>query len=332
MKKFIIAALCLILITSCSAPQDSNTEKYSKTVYAMDTIMELTAYGRNAEAALKKAETEAKYLDALLSRGINGSEIYTLNHHGSAEVSAETAQLVTRALDISGNTGGAFDITIAPVMDLWGFFTKKFRVPSDTELSEALSAVNYQNVSVNGNTVTLSGGSQLDLGGIAKGYLSGKITEIFKNTGVSSAIISLGGNVQCLGKKPNGDMWKIAIQNPDGEGFIGTLSASDTAVITSGGYQRYFEQDGIIYHHIIDPKTGISAHSGLKSVSIITPDSTRADGLSTAVYVMGLDKAQELWHGDKSFDMVLMTDDNKVYITGGIADSFKSDFELNIIH
>ncbi|MBQ2663371.1 MAG: FAD:protein FMN transferase, partial [Clostridia bacterium] len=177
-----------------------------------------------------------------------------------------------------------------------------------------------------------NGGAQLDLGGIAKGYLSGRMIDIFKESGVKSAIISLGGNVQCLGTKPDGTPWKIAIQHPCGDGFIGTLSASDTAVITSGGYQRFFERDGTVYHHIIDPKTGTSAHSGLKSVTIITPDSTRADGLSTAVYVMGLEKAAELWRGGKDFDMVLMTDDDKVYVTDGIAKDFKSEFEVKVIY
>ncbi|MBQ3462852.1 MAG: FAD:protein FMN transferase, partial [Clostridia bacterium] len=302
----------------------------TKNLFAMDTVMDLTAYGENTVTALDKAEDEAKRLDALLSRGSEGSEIYELNNSGQ-DVSAETAGLVRTALDISGQTDGAFDITIAPVMDLWGFFTKDFHVPTDDELNDALEKVSYKNVVVSGDTVTLNGGAQLDLGGIAKGYLSGRMIDIFKESGVKSAIISLGGNVQCLGIKPDGTPWKIAIQHPDGDGFIGTLSAADTAVITSGGYQRYFEQDGITYHHIIDPKTGTSAHSGLKSVTIITPNSTRADGLSTAVYVMGLEKATKLWRSDRGFDMVLMTDDDKVYITEGIEKSFISELEVEII-
>lgn len=324
------ALLAALSLVSC-AVRVTEDEKHSETVFAMDTVMELTAYGHNAEKALAEAKAEALRLDALLTRGGSGSEIYTLNKNGSAQVSEETAALVRSALDISTATDGAFDITIAPIMDLWGFFTKDFRVPSDEELQAALASVDYKNVGVNENTVTLSGNSQLDLGGIAKGYLSRKIIDIFRENGVTSAIVSLGGNVHCLGKKTDGSLWRIAVQHPDGEGFIGTLSASDTAVITSGGYQRYFEQDGQIYHHIIDPKTGISAHSGLKSVTIITPDSTRADGLSTAVYVMGPENAADLWRGDRSFDMVLMTDDNKVYITEGIKNSFTSELELNII-
>ncbi|MBQ2670900.1 MAG: FAD:protein FMN transferase [Clostridia bacterium] len=320
--------LCCAALTSCSSVQ--NSEKQTKSVFAMDTVMDLTAYGENAAEALNKVEAEAKRLDALLSRGSDGSEIYKLNQSGSG-TNAETAGIIRSALDISSQTDGAFDITIAPVMDLWGFFTKDFHVPSNEELKNALEKVNYKNVTANGDTIKLNGGAQLDLGGIAKGYLSGRMIDIFKESGVKSAIISLGGNVQCLGTKPDGTPWKIAIQHPSGDGFIGTLSAADTAVITSGGYQRFFERDGTVYHHIIDPKIGTSAHSGLKSVTIITPDSTRADGLSTAVYVMGLEKAAELWRGGKDFDMVLMTDDDKVYVTEGIAKDFKSEFEVKVI-
>ena len=325
---FIFIIVCAFALTGCGLKENENEE--TKTVFAMDTVMDLKAYGKNAAAALDAAENEIKRLDNALSRGAEGSEVYNLNASGSAQVSDETAALISEALDISEKTGGAFDITVAPVMDLWGFFTKNFRVPSQEELAEAIKRVGYEYVSVDNGTVTLSNGAQIDLGGIAKGYLSGRIMDIFASHGVTSAIVSLGGNVHAIGKKPDGTDWKVAIQNPNG-GYIGTVTVSDKAVITSGSYQRYFEQDGKIYHHIIDPKTGMSADNGLKSVTIITDNSTLADGLSTALYVMGYENAASFCQMHSGFDAVLMTDTGRVYITDGIKDIWNSELPFDVI-
>jgi thiamine biosynthesis lipoprotein len=155
--------------------------------------------------------------------------------------------------------------------------------------------------------------------------------EIFTQDGVTSGIISLGGNVQTLGKKIDGSDWKVAIQNPDDETYIGGLAISDMAVITSGGYQRYFEQDGVIYHHIINPKTGYPAESGVKSVSIVSDNGTLADGLSTALFVMGLDEGIKYWSEHDGIDIVFVTDDNSIYITEGIADVFESKYNYSVI-
>jgi thiamine biosynthesis lipoprotein len=216
-------------------------------------------------------------------------------------------------------------------MDLWGFYTKDFYVPNNDELAAELEKVNYKNIIVEDNTISVSENSQLDLGGIAKGYLSNRIMEIFTQDGVTSGIISLGGNVQTLGKKIDGSNWKVAIQNPDDETYIGGLAISDMAVITSGGYQRYFEQDGVIYHHIINPKTGYPAQNGVKSVSIVSDNGTLADGLSTALFVMGLDEGIKYWSEHDGFDVVFVTDDNGIYITEGIADIFESKYNYSVI-
>lgn len=322
----------VILLTSCArGTTATDGAEYSETVFAMDTVMDLRACGDNAEEAVLKAKTEITHLDAILSRGSENSEIYAINTNGSARVSAETAEIVRTAADISAVTGGSFDITIAPVMDLWGFFTKDFRVPSDAELKGALDRVDYHNMTVDGEIVSLTGGAQIDLGGIAKGYLSGKIMDIFRDNGITSGIVSLGGNVHCLGAKPDNSPWKVAVQSPDNDGYLGILSVSDAAVITSGGYQRYFEQGGRIYHHIIDPTTGMSAESGLKSVTVVSSDSTRADALSTAIFVMGLERAADFRREHKDFDMVLLTSDNRLFITDGLRNIFESDYEYGVI-
>lgn len=335
-KGIFFAVVCAALLASCSGGEQTDrstqsADEVTKTVYAMDTAMLLKAYGENAEAALDDAETEILRLDDKLRRGNPESEIYKVNAEKSAEVSEDTAGLVSDALDICASTDGAFDISIAPVMDLWGFYTMDYRVPSDSELSQYLPTVNYKNISVEGKRISVDGGSQLDLGGIAKGFLSGRIIDIFKDNGVKSGIISLGGNVQTLGKKPDGSEWRVAIQNPDDDTYIGAVSVEDKAVITSGGYQRFFEQDGITYHHIIDPETGYPAQSGVKSVSVVSDNGTLADGLSTALFVMGLDKGTEYWRSHDGFDVIFMTDDNRIYITQGLEDIFESEYSYSVI-
>lgn len=335
-KGLLFAVLFTALLSACS-DSDGNGEntgiptEATKTVYAMDTVMTLKAYGVNAEKAVDDAEKEIIYLDNTLRRGSDDSEIYKINEGQNIEVSEETAKIVSDALDICSSTDGAFDISIAPVMDLWGFYTKDFYVPDKNELLTELSKVDYNNVEVDGNKILLSNNCQIDLGGIAKGYLSDKIMDIFKQDGIESGIISLGGNVQTLGKKNDGSQWKVAIQNPDDNTYIGGMSISAKAVITSGGYQRFFESDGEVYHHIIDPATGYPAKSGVKSVSIISDNGTLADGLSTAIFVMGLDEGTQYWRTHDGFDAVFMTDDNRIYITEGLEDIFESKYEYSVI-
>ena len=176
-------------------------------------------------------------------------------------------------------------------------------------------------------------GVQIDLGGIAKGYTSSRIMDIYKEKGVTSGLVNLGGNAQVFGTKPDGSLWRVAVQSPDSEDeYLGVLETKDKAIITSGGYERYFEKDGVTYHHIIDPSTGYPADNGLISVTIVSADGTLADGLSTSLFVMGKDKATDYWkaHSDE-FDMILLTDDEKLYVSEGIKDSFTSDREFEIV-
>ncbi len=326
-KKLLAAAVCAAFLVSCGGAKETE-----KTLFAMDTVMNIKAYGAGARAAVDSAENEIKRLETLLSRGNADGDVGRINGSASADVSPETAELIETALDVSSSTDGAFDITIAPVMDLWGFFTKDYRVPSDGEITDALKYVDYRRVSVSGTRVSVENGMKLDLGGIAKGYLSGRIINIFKEHGVSSGIVSLGGNVHCLGTRPDGGAWRVAVQNPSGEGYIGVLSVTDKAVVTSGGYQRYFESGGKTYHHIIDPKTGVSAESGLSSVTVVSEDGARADALSTALFVMGLDGAERYYREHGGFEVVLVTDGGEVYVTDGLKDSFESEYEYKVIN
>ncbi len=371
----------------------SDEEEYEgcadRTVYAMDTVMTMTVYHddeKTAEAALDDAQAEIMRLDALFERIPTdssdmddlenaASDVYRLNETGQTEVSADTAAVLRTALDVAADTDGAFDVTIAPIMDLWGFYGQNYRVPESAEIQKSLHKVNWENIilediaaDTSGTTdadtsdktdaessdktdadtsvaqdttdtekntvkVTLEGGSTIDLGGIAKGYLSDRIAQIFSEDGITSAIISLGGNVYALGSKTDGGDWTVAVQNPEDDAdYIATVKISDKAAVTSGSYQRYFEEDGKMYHHIIDPHTGKPAESGLLSVTIISASGVRADALSTAMFVKGLDSASDYWRRHKDeFDAIFVTTDGELHITKGIEKSVETDVKCSII-
>ena len=247
-----------------------------------------------------------------------------MNRSGSATVSDETAKLLKRALTLSQETDGALDITLYPVSQLWGFYSGDFQVPTSSQIQTALQTVGRDHCHLNGTSVTLDKGTQLDLGAIAKGYASYRAAKLLTDAGVTSANLSLGGNVHVVGTRPDGSNWKVAITDPnDTSNYAGILQVQDTAVVTSGGYQRNFEKNGTVYHHILDPATGSPAHSGLISATVISQDDVLADALSTALFVMGPDKAATYWQGSKdAFEMVLITEDNRILCSEGIADSF----------
>lgn len=307
----------------------SSTQPVSQEIFAMDTYMTVTAYGDNAQKGVTDAVAEIQRLDNLLSIGKEDSEISKLNKSGSAALSDDTAVMVAKALDLYKSTGGAFDITVLPLMELWGFTTQEYYVPTEDEIQSTLQRVGADKLTWDESTKTLTLGDkqEIDLGGIAKGFTSSRIMEIFKKDGVTCGMVSLGGNVHLLGTKQDGSAWRVGIQDPNNtDDMLGVLQANDCAVITSGAYERNFEKDGVTYHHIIDPATGKPSNSGLTSVTIVSKDGTLADGLSTSLFVMGKDKAIAYWkqHADE-FDTILVDKDRNVYITEGIAGNFSPD-------
>ena len=317
MLLFVILPLCFVF-AACGG--NENYER--KTIAAMDTVVTFTAYGENAAEAIDAAEAEVFRLDRMLSRANENGDIYPLGKNGAGNVSDETAYVINTALDMCRSTDGAFDITIAPVMDLWGFFGHRYRVPDENELQEELKRVNYKNVEIENNSITLKDNAMLDLGGIAKGYVSDKLVEVFKNNNIKSALISFGSAIQAVGKKPDGSYWRIGIADPKkSEDYIAMLELKDKCIATSGSYEQVFEKNGQRYHHIIDPKTGYPANNGLASVSVICDNAARADALSTALFVMGMDKATEYYRNDGGIELVFITDDNMIYYTEGIKDS-----------
>lgn len=346
-KAFSVLIL-IIMLVGCSNENEVNTSKTtstttvndaipaSKEFFAMDTYMEVNAYGDNGEKAVAKAEKEVNKLDSILSTGKSTSEISKLNKNKKQVVSADTMSLIKESVKISKATNSAFNPTIYPLMELWGFTTKNYYVPKDNEIKPLLNHMDIDNIKIDEskNEVSFKDNKmKIDLGAIAKGYTSSKIIDIFKENNIKSGMVTLGGNVQVLGKKPDGSLWKVGIQNPIGEDeYLGVLQTSDKAVITSGGYERNFTKNGKTYHHILDPSNGYPANNGLTSVTIISSDGTLADALSTSLFVMGKDKAIDFYKkSNYNFDFILYTSDNKLIISEGIEDIFSSDLDIKVV-
>lgn len=358
-KKWVLSLLMAGLLSVNLQPaialaDDANAPK-ERQFFAMTTVMNLKAYGEDSEAALDEAEQAIKDLDSLLSTGTKGSEVWEINNSGGGTLSADTAALTEASLKLYEETDGAFDFTIYPIMDLWGF-TKLYdedstagsgddseeasteerlnllsHVPTRDEIDALLPLVDSSKVKYDESlkTITLPEHAKIDFGGIAKGYASQKVMEIFQKHGLTGGLADLGGNIQVTGSKPDGNPWRVAIEDPsDTSGQLGILSLSkDSTVITSGGYERYLvDKDGNKYSHIIDPSSGYPVENDLTSVSIVCDNGTLADGLSTSLCVMGKEKAISFWKEHKNeFDMVLFDTDQKITISAGLEDSFLSD-------
>lgn len=280
MKKMVLAVCCCgALLGGCGDRYEakSGLTPYKEELFAMDTYMNLCAYGEQSQKAVEAASAEIQRLDELLSVTGESGDVYQLNQLGQRQVEADTLAVISRAVDVSKETDGLFGCTITPVMKLWGFRDGNFRVPSPEELAEQLAKVDGSKVRIEGNTVTLLDGVTVDLGAIAKGYTSQRIMEVYRENDVTSGIVSLGGNVQTLGRKPDGSLWRVALEDPrNPEDYFGILDVENKAVITSGGYQRNFTENGKLYHHIIDPRTGYPAENGFISVTIVSEDGTLA--------------------------------------------------------
>ena len=343
-------------------------------VFAMDTFMTMTAYGPGAEAALEQGEAEIRRLDSLFSTGKPDSELGRLNQWsqeleagagdaarterpGEAEDAAESEDtglpgqfrlseeafaLLERAMELSREMEGAFDPAVYPLMRLWGFAGKEGEErtpakPEDREIRALLPLCRPENVVLRPENHALEvtvPGTMLDLGGAVKGYASARLMELFREQGVSSALVNLGGNVQVLGTKPDGSLWRIGIEDPEREGNIAALSLTDTAAVTSGGYERGFEEDGRRYHHLLDPETGYPAEGGLLSVTVLTPDGALADMLSTALFVMGRERAEAFIArraADWQFEAVLVTEDRELLATEGLRDRLESRENIGFI-
>lgn len=298
--------------------------------FCMGTIVTQKVYGKNGKIAAKTTANELKRLESLMSFFLDSSDVSKLNRaagESEIKVSFETLSILKTAKLYSKICNGTFDVTIAPLVKLWGIFTEHQKVPSETEINNLLQLINYDDILIDDdeNTVKLQkNGQMIDLGAIAKGYAADRAIEIYKSYGIQSGFINIGGNVQILGDKPDNSSWMIGLQNPiqDRGECLGVITTSNKTVVTSGDYVRYFKKEGIRYHHILDPRTGYPANSDLLSTTIITKSSIAADALSTATFILGLEQGKELLDQLEDTEAVFITKDKQIYITRGLKENF----------
>lgn len=304
-----------LLLSGCSGLKKQQNQVYTDSLF--DTVVRIEILDRTDEDVLEGCENICKKYHAMFSNKIEDSEISRINSAGGnpVEVSDETVTLLKKAIYYGDLSNGAFDVTIAPVSNLWDFHGEAPVPPAQEAIYEAVSHVDYKNILIDGNTVRLLDPyAAIDVGGIAKGYIADILKKYLKEQGVKHAVINLGGNVLAMGSRLDGSDYNIGIQKPfdmTGEP-ITSVRISNKSVVTSGTYQRYFEADGKLYHHILDPHTGYPCENNLTSVTIITNSSLTADALSTTCFLLGYDKSMRLIEQLDNVDAVFITNDNKI--------------------
>lgn len=330
MKKGMIFSLVLFCtIFLCAGCRSGNAgqekeeiKKDSSELFAMNTVIDLTVYAKEPSGILTEAAKQIQDYENLFSVNIETSDVAKLNCAGGTPVQVDPAtyDLIEKSIAVSERTEGLFDISVYPLVKAWGFTTEEYRVPDQKEREKTLEHVDYRRIELLGDhTVRIPEDMQIDLGGIAKGYVSQRLIELFRGKQVTAAVVSLGGNVQTYGKKPDGTLFHVGITDPaDGTGVLGMIEVGEKAVITSGSYQRYFEKDGAVYHHIMDKRTGAPADSDLKSVTVISGTGESADSLATALFVMGKEKAVEFDEQNEDIQLILIDEKDEVWTSEGI--------------
>lgn len=331
----LLAFLFTFFLTGCL---QSSSGEYKKEFFALNTIIDFTVYGdKRAEKALEKALARVNEIENRMSTTIPESDVSRINQNAGKQpvkVHDDTFFVIKKALEYAKLTDGAFDITIYPIVQLWGITTDHPKVPTWQEIAQRLSLVDYRQVRLNEQEKTVyltKEGMGIDLGAIAKGYAADEVARIFREAGVKHALINMGGNVVVVGDKPNGTSWRIGIRDPrseeTGEQHFAVLEVQDRAVVSSGDYERYikdaYEKTGIRYHHIFDPKTGYPARSGLMATTIVSSSSIDADALSTIVFILGADKGLKLVNTLKDVQALAVSTDKQVYTTDGFANRIK---------
>lgn len=293
--------------------------------FLLNTIVSVTLYDHGTEETLQACFDICREYEQKLSRTVASSEISRLNQATEFPftVSEDTAALLGRALYFSELSGGAFDLAVAPLTSIWDFTSAEPVKPSDEAISEAIRHIDYQNVRIDGCDVFFSDpATAVDLGAIAKGYIADRIKDYLVSQGVGSAIINLGGNVLCVGSKPDGSGFRIGLQKPfeNRNETISIVEIHGRSVVSSGIYERYFKQDGVLYHHILNPDTGYPYETDLIAVTIISDTSVDGDGLSTTCFALGLEKGLELVNSLPDVDAVFITDDYVLHYSKDFAE------------
>jgi len=323
MRRFTALLLSLLCLAcgGCGSPEDPVV---SRTGFALNTAVSIDLYGSYDPAIAEDAIALCASYETVFSRTDPDSELCRLNAGELTEASPELAEVLTMALSYARLSNGAFDPTLGALSDLWQFTADHPQVPPDEAIDEALEGSGYERVALDGCRVSLPSGCHVDLGGIAKGYIAGRVRDFLAEQGVASAIINLGGNLYCLGTKPDGSPFRVGVQYPyrERDQVIAALEVSDVSVVTSGVYERYFEEDGVLYHHILDPATGCPVRNNLLSVTVISPSSVQADALSTACFVLGLEKGMALVDRIDDTYAIFLTEDFSLHCSAGLRETY----------
>lgn len=330
-RPVMFALIAIVLVVGAWLAQSYVViNRAERDVLLMDTFVRLIANGRGAEKALDDTIKEMARLESVLSAHLPGSDVYRLNTADGApvEVSRETIEVLERAALVYERTNGAFDVTVGAVLRAWGFGSANLSVPTAEALARAMSGVGFTNVEIDqgSRTVRLKHPeTRLDLGGVAKGYIVDKAMEYIKARKVKHAIVDAGGDVRVTGGRPGQYIWekpravRVGVQDPfSPEGLFAVVETFEASVLTSGDYERFFEQNGIRYTHIIDPRTGYPVR-GLTSVTIVTEEAALADGIATAVMVMGKEEGLKLINSWDGVEGMLITEDEEVIMSTGMS-------------
>ncbi len=319
MKRILGWGMILMLaagLCSCERPLQE------RHFFAMDTVMTLQIAGDESGALFNQCKERIEALEQIFSATLAESEIARLNESGSLALSKEAAALMRQGLEYSAATDGAFSLSLYPAGRLWGFDGEHQQVPEAAALEAVKPLIGDKKIRLEENFAKLLRGGAVDFGGIAKGYAGDALAGLLAEQGAAHYFLNLGGNVQVGGGNPNGKPWRIGIADPRGGEPIGMIELQSGAVVTSGGYQRNFEQDGKIYHHILDPETLYPAQSGLLSATVVAESGTLADAMSTALFVMGEERALAFANGRADLECILITEDQRIVLSEGLRERF----------
>lgn len=329
LKIILIAAFTIIATVGCNKSQKN--EEVSKTDIFMGTVVKITLYEGGGEDILNKAFDKVKEIEDLVSINKENTELEKLNKSASIEpvkLSDTTFNIIEKALHYSQISDGNYDLTIGPLVKLWNIGLPQAKVPTQSDIDDAIKKVDYTKVEINKDKKEVflkDKNMMLDLGSIAKGYAADEIIKVLKENGVKEAIVDLGGNLYIMGLKNGESEWKIGIQDPfdDRGNIVGSIEIHDKSVVTSGIYERYIEKDGVKYHHILNPKTGYPYETDIAGISIIANKSIDADALSTLIFTKGIKKGLEFVEDLENVDAIFVSNDKKIYVTSGLKDNFK---------
>ena len=337
-KSLVFLAITIgLTLSGCGEEKKKEIEPISRTELFMGTSIKITLYDHDEEKTLEKAFERIKEIEDRVSINKDGTELGELNKNAGIKpikLSEDSIEIIEKGLQYSELSKGSYDISIGPLVKLWSIGLPEAKVPSEEEIKNILKNIDYSKIEINENEVFLEEkGMILDLGSIAKGYAADEVVELLEGEGVEKAVIDLGGNIYVMGEKAEGQKWKIGVQNPFAQrgSAIGSVLLEDKSIVTTGVYERYIDEGGVKYHHVLDPKTGYPYETEIAGVTIIADESIDADSLSTLVFTKGIEEGIQFIEEIENVDAIFITNDREIYKTTGVKDAFEllnEDFKV----